>query len=526
MAEDLETRLKSHARAFEGLMSLIPAKEYYGKDESITSTQWQKTKKQSREERQAAKRAKLDPASHKSAKDVMDENARKRKRELEQEAEENDSSDIDMDIEKEKPREGLKTPVSKTKKQKTEKEKDTPTSETKQPAANQAKTPEEKAQARAEKRKQKAEKKKEKLAQKQQNQKSKVDLQKQFKDTLGAPEKAQEESEGEQEAESDGDDEAHAENDMDAVDVGGLVDVPATATPSSAQSNASTTSAVSEASSKSSAPPASEEKEKAKENKPFKYDPTKHNEYRARLTAKLEALRAARKADGPDGRPARNRAELIEARRKKEAERKAARKANRELAKDDEERLKAEEQLARIRGASGSPSVFSLRSSPESEPNLAFGKVAWEDGQQLDTRLSGLMESRKKKGKSDPKTALAAAEKKKARISALDEEKRKDIEEKDLWLAAKKRAQGEKVHDDPALLRKSVKRQEKQKAKSKQEWKDRLTGVQKGKVMKQKKREANLKKRKEEKGQKGKKKGGKPGKKPKRPGFEGTFKAR
>jgi hypothetical protein len=33
----LQERLKSHARAFEGLMSLIPAKDYYGKDESITS---------------------------------------------------------------------------------------------------------------------------------------------------------------------------------------------------------------------------------------------------------------------------------------------------------------------------------------------------------------------------------------------------------------------------------------------------------------------------------------------------------
>lgn len=32
-----QARLKSHARAFEGLMSLIPAKEYYGKDASITS---------------------------------------------------------------------------------------------------------------------------------------------------------------------------------------------------------------------------------------------------------------------------------------------------------------------------------------------------------------------------------------------------------------------------------------------------------------------------------------------------------
>lgn len=34
---ELQSRLRGHARAFEGLMSLIPAKEYYGKDESITS---------------------------------------------------------------------------------------------------------------------------------------------------------------------------------------------------------------------------------------------------------------------------------------------------------------------------------------------------------------------------------------------------------------------------------------------------------------------------------------------------------
>lgn len=34
---ELQSRLRGHARAFEGLMSLIPAKDYYGKDESITS---------------------------------------------------------------------------------------------------------------------------------------------------------------------------------------------------------------------------------------------------------------------------------------------------------------------------------------------------------------------------------------------------------------------------------------------------------------------------------------------------------
>ena len=239
-------------------------------------------------------------------------------------------------------------------------------------------------------------------------------------------------------------------------------------------------------------------------------------------------MRAARKADGPDGRPAKNRAELIEARRKKEAARQAAKKAGRQEAKEDEARQKAEEQLARIRGGSGSPSVFPAR-SPEHERNFNFGRVAWEDGQELEGGLSKFLESRKKKGKSDTKTALEAAQKKQARINGYDEEKRKDIQEKDLWLNAKKRAQGEKVFDDVNLLKKSLKRQQKQKDKSKQEWKDRLTNVTEGKEKRQKKREENLKARRESKGVKSKKKGTpkKGGKKPaKRPGFEGTFKGK
>ena len=189
--------------------------------------------------------------------------------------------------------------------------------------------------------------------------------------------------------------------------------------------------------------------------------------------------------------------------------------------------MKAEEQLARIRGGSGSPSIFSHRSSPDRDRNLSFGRVAWSDGKQLEGDLSGFRESKKHKGKSDAKTALEAAKNKQARLNALDEEKRSKIQEQDLWLNAKKRAQGERVHDDPKLLKKSVKRLDKQKAKSSQEWGDRKEAVDKGKEARQKKREDNLRKRREEKGVKGKKKAGKPGKKvKKRAGFEGTFKAK
>jgi hypothetical protein len=207
-----------------------------------------------------------------------------------------------------------------------------------------------------------------------------------------------------------------------------------------------------------------------KEKKSLIPDQKKHEEFRARLQARLEEMRAKRKADGPDGRPAKNRAELIEARRKKETERKAAKKAQRQLAQEDEDRLKAEEQLARIRGGSGSPSIFSHRSSPDRDRNLSFGRVAWSDGKQLEGDLSGFRESKKHKGKSDAKTALEAAKNKQARLNALDEEKRNKIQEQDLWLNAKKRAQGERVHDDPKLLKKSVKRLDKSGATARKPW--------------------------------------------------------
>ncbi|KAF1848525.1 SURF6-domain-containing protein [Cucurbitaria berberidis CBS 394.84] len=521
MGDTLEERLKSHARAFEGLMSLIPAETYYGKDESITSTQWQKKKKQTLEERQAAKRAKLDPASHKSAKDVMDENARKRKRELEGEVSDAASSDLDMDIEKEKPLEGIK---SKAKKQKTKVDKPAVTEDEDAGETRALSKAEVKAEERAEKRR---EKKKAKATQKKQKQEAKKAQGAEFSKSLTATQEP-DEDEVDEDDEDDTNELEHPDDRIQALDVSGLIEEGQSTVPSTAaNSNSSAASIVSAASSSSSLPPSGEEVQEKKIKKPYKIDEQSHDNFRTRLNAKLEAMRAARKADGPDGRPAKNRAELIEQRRKKEAERKATKKVSRQEAKDDEARQKAEEQLARIRGGSGSPSIFPPR-SPENERSFNFGRVAW-DGQQLEGNLSGFLESRKKKGKSDAKTALDAAQKKQARINGLDEEKRKDIQEKDLWLAAKKRAQGEKVFDDVGLLKKSLKRQQKQKEKSKQEWKERLTNVEHGKEKKQKQREENLKKRRDEKGQKqkgGKKKAKKPGKKVKRPGFEGTMKAR
>lgn len=491
---------------------------------SPPQTQWLKKKKQTLEERQAAKRAKLDPASHKSAKDVMDENARKRKRELESEVSDAASSDLDLDIEKEQPLQGIK----KTKKQKTKTlQPEENSEETLGEVANLTKA-QQKALEKAEKRK---EKRKEKASSKKQKAEVKKAHQAEFSKGLTKSAESDKEEVNEEEDEDEEADGLHPDDRLADLDVSGLVEEGQSTAPSTdANSNQSTSSVVSAASSSSSIPASGEGKSEKQTKQPKKSFPVTDESreiFQARLAAKLEALRANRKADGPDGRPARNRAELIESRRKKEAERKAAKKANRQEEREDEARQKAEEQLARIRGGSGSPSIFAPR-SPESERNFNFGRVAWQDGQQLESNLSRFQESRKKKGKSDARTALDAAQKKKARVNALDEMKRKDIEEKDLWLSAKKRAQGEKVFDDVNLLKKTLKRQEKAKNKSREEWKDRQHNVTEGKEKKQKKREENLRKRRDEKGQKGKKKGGakKPGKKVKRPGFEGTFKGK
>jgi hypothetical protein len=455
----------------------------------------------------------------------MDENALKRKRELEGHVSDPESSDLDMDIEKEKPLEGIK----KAKKQKTKapEPEELADGEEEITAAAEARTltkAEQRAEAKAEKRR---EKRKEKNA----KNKQKVDTKKaqgaEFSKGLTKPSEPEDEAVENEDEDDEDDDQEDSEDRVEKLDVSGLVEEGQSTDPSTtANSNSSTASVASAASSSSSVPPSTDVPEEKKQKKPLPIDDESKAIFQARLTAKLEAMRASRKADGPDGRPARNRAELIEARRKKEAERKAAKKVSRQEEKEDEARQKAEEQLARIRGGSGSPSIFPAR-SPEAERSFNFGRVAWQDGQQLESSLSRFQESKKKKGKSDAKTALDAAQKKQARLNGLDDEKKKDIQEKDLWLAAKKRAQGEKVFDDVNLLKKTLKRQDKQKEKSKQEWKERLTSVTEGKERKQKKREENLKKRRDEKGQKGKKKVKKPGKKSvKRPGFEGTFKAR
>ena len=308
-----------------------------------------------------------------------------------------------------------------------------------------------------------------------------------------------------------------------------------TATPSTARSPAFDASANHSGSSSISsiAAPTTEEPQPKGSTEPQtdsqlpKPDPS---ELKARLAQRIEDLRKSRHADGPDGAPARTRQELIESRRQKEEARRAHKKELRQKAKE-EERQKQADTLAR--GSlllSGSP-LLSPGSplTPSSEPNnFSFNRIAFSNGQHASANLDAIIDPKTRaKGPSDPHTALLAAQKKAARLNGLDESKRADISEKDTWLNARKRAHGERIRDDTSLLKKTLKRKEKQKKKSEKEWTERIEGLKKGQDIRQKKREANIQKRKEDKGGKGKKsKGAKKGKPKARPGFEGSFRAK
>lgn len=243
--------------------------------------------------------------------------------------------------------------------------------------------------------------------------------------------------------------------------------------------------------------------------------PATKEELLARLQKTLELKRAARNAP-------RSKSEFQEHCKRREARRlKKAR--NRRLQQEEDDQKNARSSPLLLPLASGSNPALSPTSPPT---KFSFTRITFPNGDFVSsTEPSKILPAPKKKGPQDPGTALAAAEAKQARISELDPAARAKIAEQDLWLNASKRAHGETVRDDASLLKKTLKRKAQAKKKSEKEWSERIEGVKAGQAMKVKRRDENIRKRKEEKrsGQGGKKAKAKP---KGRPGFEGSFRAK
>ncbi|XP_015606074.1 surfeit locus protein 6 homolog [Cephus cinctus] len=103
----------------------------------------------------------------------------------------------------------------------------------------------------------------------------------------------------------------------------------------------------------------------------------------------------------------------------------------------------------------------------------------------------------------DPKKILQQLEKKKEKLKQLEasgeKSKVEEIKEKEAWKSVLAKASGEKVKDDPELLKRSVKKQEQKKKYSSKKWEGRKEGVQKGIQERQQKRQENILKRKKDK---------------------------
>ncbi|KAK6834533.1 hypothetical protein PG990_000649 [Apiospora arundinis] len=522
MAESsLQERLRDSAKAFDGLLSLIPAKMYYGEE---SGDQWQK-KKQSKAEAKEARRNKLDPDSelNKSVKEIMDEQARKKRKRDQGEAESDDDwSDVDG-VEYEQPGQGLK-----------QKKKQKKTDEQETEASAKQRRKEEKKQGKKDRKAERKALRDEEAAFERRNVKSGVNKVKlgpreSQPDTQAKPDEKPEAQSSKSVERDDEETEPTEPADMQKVDVSGIAADPEEQSGSTSDSPSAPGSPVFDpngtpADSTGQAPSTttSTSSTVAPSEKPKHIKiPSDTTALRARLAARITALREARKADGPDGKPIRTRQELIESRRQKEAERKAHKQELRQKAKVEEE-LKREEALASARNSPGSMLSPAIDMA---DNNFAFGRVAFADGAQLSHDLSHVLNNAKKKGPSDPKTALLKFQNEKKRLENMDEEKRKDIEEKEAWLTARKRAEGEKIRDDEKLLKKAVKRKETTKKRSEKAWAERSEGVQKSIKQRQHKREANIRERKETKmlGKAGKKKVGPKKKTGGRAGFEGAF---
>ncbi|KAF2964144.1 hypothetical protein GQX73_g9437 [Xylaria multiplex] len=493
----LKERLLNSQKAFDGLLSLIPAKMYYGEE---NSDQWQR-KKQTKAQAAEARRNKLDPDSalNRSAKEVMDEQARKkRKHDQLQDGDDDDWSEVEG-IETEKPRQGMKKKAAKEAKKKQKQEAE-------EAELNEKERQKEEKKAARKERKAERQRLREEEAEFNRRtvkgvNKIKLGKRENRSDTIPNGELSQSnptnkpEPNGEGAAKTGQDNAskfpANGDEARDSESVASPTDTPqspvfdtnGTPIDSMGQAPSVTTSV-------SSTDPTSEKPKHIK-------IPADSAALRARLAARIQALRDARKAD-KDGKPIRTREELLESRRQKQAERKAHKKELRQQAKLEEER-KREEALASARESPGG--ILSPNVDLEEQHNFTFGRVGFGDGSQLSHDLTHVLNKGPKKGPSDPKTALLKFENQKKRLEAMDEEKRKDVEEKEAWLTARRRAEGEKIKDDEKMLQKGSK----------------------GIKDRQKKREENIRQRRDEKilGKAGRKKGIKRSKG--RAGFEGSF---
>lgn len=196
---------------------------------------------------------------------------------------------------------------------------------------------------------------------------------------------------------------------------------------------------------------------------------------RGRLKEKLESLRCNRKV------PPEKDAGVSE---------KAALKRQKKMEKRKKDKELQKKKLVSGVATNGKTEGHVKKSTGNNEPG---GRIVFN---KLDFSTSVASEMPKKKsGKRDYKRLLAKAEADQRKLEELkknDERRGKEVERKLQWQKALDKARGEKLKDDPKLLRRTTKRLEKRKQKSKKEWVERKDSEKEAAEKRQEKRKKNI----------------------------------
>ncbi|XP_003743097.1 surfeit locus protein 6 homolog [Galendromus occidentalis] len=140
-----------------------------------------------------------------------------------------------------------------------------------------------------------------------------------------------------------------------------------------------------------------------------------------------------------------------------------------------------------------------------SEGKMVFSKFDFSNNGAPDAPIANnkaLKKMTNVKGLKGYKKQLEFVEEKQKKLEELkesDPNKAAEIEEKAAWLDAIDKSKGIKKKNDPEMLRKSIKKREKLKERSRKKWADRQDTVRKQQDERQAKRKANLQARREQK---------------------------
>lgn len=203
------------------------------------------------------------------------------------------------------------------------------------------------------------------------------------------------------------------------------------------------------------------------------------NDLQERLKRKIEELRGKRKTrdfEEPDE---------IAQKRLKRAERKKRKKEMRQK-KKQKVTSKADE------STSQRPCI-----KDEESGRLVFSKFDFTTPQSVQP-FSSTSTGKKKKDYRKLLAKAEAAQKKLEEIKEKDEQKGEELQEKLQWQRAVEKAKGNKLKDDPKLLKKTVKRIEKKKEKSRKQWSKRQKVEEQSKEKRQERRTKNIKARTEQ----------------------------